>query len=240
MSINGVRQLRKLVISYNTTAGGSAGLRDYMARFLYRFAEANPAIDIIARPIHLRGVATVTASWLNGRRETVQLANLDATEVSTKLTKLRNRTGRDERDLRFASGRPQFPSVQGRWTVDMNVKNDTSKPFLTINGRPNKPPGDYRDSEITLLTEGMPDPVTGKSWEEVGADSLKHLAEHQVKKAARIKAGREEYDWAKKHPEQALEKQKKMMIEQKALAMKQAAADEAEKKKAKAKPAGKK
>jgi hypothetical protein len=244
MSINGVRQLRKLVINYNTTAGGSAGLRDYMSQHLYSFAAANPDIDIIAKPIYLRGTATVTASWMNGRRETLPLANLDATEISQKLRKLRNRTGVDERERRFVTQRSKFPSVQGKWTESMNMKNDLTKPDLVINGKPNTLPPNPLDMEITLLTEGLPDPKTKKDWVEMGEDNMKHLAQHKVQREARKKAEAAEAEWAKKNPELAVEKEKKMLIEMKANAAKQAAAEEAEKKKLKpaaaAAPKGKK
>lgn len=234
MSVHGVRQLRKLIINYNTTAGGSAGLREYMSQQLHSFAEANPDIDIIARPIYFKGTATVTASWLNGRRETLPLANLDASEISTKIRKLRNRVGTDERDLKFVSPKSKFPSIQGKWTNEFNLKNDLSAPDLMINGKHNTPPPNPLDFNISLITEGLPHPVTKKDWEEVGQDSMKHLAKFQVEREARRKARLAEMEWAKKNPELAVEKQKKQMIEMKASIAKKAAAEEAEKKKMKA------
>jgi len=234
MSVNGVRQLRKLVINYNTTAGGSAGLREYMSQNLFNFAKANPQIDILAKPIHLRGTANVTASWLNGRRETIPLANLDAREVSRKLRRLRDRAGGDERDRRFANPKSKCPSIQGKWQLDMNVTNDLTKPDLVINGKYNTPPRNPLDLEITLVSDGLPHPNTGKDWVELGEESMKHLAKHKVEKAARLKLEAEEIEWAKKNPELAIEKHKKLMIEHKSITSKQAAIDEAEKKKAKA------
>jgi len=236
MSVQGVRQLRRLVISYNATAGGSAGLRDYMSHHIYGFAAANPQVDIIARPIYLRGTATVTASWLNGRRETLPLANLNATEVMTKLERLRDRTGADERDLRFVSPKSKHPSIQGRWSVDTNLtkKNDLTKPNLVINGKYNTPPPNPWDVKITLVTEGLPHPNTGKDWEEVAKDSVLLLAKHKAEKEARIKAEKVEAQWALKNPALAAEKRKKLMIEQKATVAKNTASEEAEKKKVKA------
>lgn len=233
MSIKGVRQLRKLVINYNTTAGGSAGLREYMSEHLFSFAESNPDVSIIARPIYLRGTATVTASWMNGRRETLPLANLDASEISSKIRRLRNRTGVDERERRFVSPRSRFPSIQGRWTSDLNMKNDLTHPDLVVNGKHNTPPPNPLDFSINLITEGLPHPHTKKDWAEVAEDSKGKLAKHQLQLAARKKAEAEETAWAKKNPEQAVEKRKKQMAELKANVAKQAAAEEAEKKKVK-------
>ena len=230
MSIHGVRQLRKLVIDYNTTAGGSAGLREYMSQHLYNFAAANPDVDIIARPIYFRGIATVTASWLNGRRETIPLANLDASEVATKIRKLRNRAGEDERDRKFVSPRSKFPSVQGPWTPEFNLKNDLSKPDLVVNGKYNTPPANPLDFQIELITEGLPHPVTKQDWDQVAEESKPKLAKHLEEREAKKKAAVIEAEWAKKNPQLAAEKRKKLLAERKAEIAKQVA--EAEKKQA--------
>jgi len=235
MSINGVKQLRKLVINYNITAAGSNGLREFMSRYLYPFAEANPDINIIAKPITFRGIANVTAQWLNGRRETIPLANLEARAVLRKINMLRNRVGRDERDLVFQTDpETRCKSVQGRWTVELNRVNDLSKPDLVINGVPNTPPKNPWDKPLELVSDGLPHPNTHKSWEEVGADSMKHLEKWKEQKAKERKAAAEHRELKKKDPKAAEEVEKKWIADEKVRFAKIVAKEEADKKAARA------
>ncbi|CEP02888.1 Large ribosomal subunit protein mL43 [Plasmodiophora brassicae] len=123
MSINGVKQLKRLVVHYCHWGGSSAHLRAFVqGDEIVRFARENPEIEIVAkkRPGH----PFLVAEYLNGKTHEIGIKNKDQKAILSTIYQLRNRSGRDKSTLNYW-GRPQthHPSIQGRWSP---VANDAS------------------------------------------------------------------------------------------------------------------
>ena len=187
MSIKGVKQLQKLLVSYSM-GGSSRGVREFMDTGLIAFAQQNPQIAIQARPVGFRVAPTIQATWINGYEETQPLANLGAKEVAGQLGALRSRVGRDQA-TRTLVGVPlsAHKSVQGNWSPTLFMKNDLERPGLLANGQLTVEAA-ADEKGLWLISDGMPHPVTKESWEQMAESRTKQLDEHLAKKAVEKKA----------------------------------------------------
>jgi len=121
----------------------------------------------------------------------------------------------------------------------LNLKNDLTRDDLVVNGVANKPWGNPV-GELQLLVEGLPNPVTNETMEQMGPAKMKHLAEHLKKKAERKAIERAERESVRGNPEKARELQRAKLAVAKVAATKSAAKEQVDKKAAAAAEAAKK
>jgi hypothetical protein len=93
MALNGVRQMKELVIRYSDYDGSSKGIREWLRTTVVSFAKHNPELVIkteLKRNVHpyVRGV------YMNGNSKTICIKNLDTEKISGYVADLRNQIGR--------------------------------------------------------------------------------------------------------------------------------------------------
>jgi large subunit ribosomal protein L43 len=93
MALNGVRQMKELVIRYSDYDGSSKGIREWLRTTVVNFAKHNPELVIkteLKRNVHpyVRGV------YMNGNSKTICIKNLDTEKISGYVADLRNQIGR--------------------------------------------------------------------------------------------------------------------------------------------------
>jgi len=113
MSVNGVLQLERLVLSYCRASGASAGVRDALRGDVARFALAHASVAVSAEVSASRAPRAI-AHYRDGTRREIDLKNRDAASVGGVLRRLRDSATGARRSFR----RPvatHVPSVQGVW-----------------------------------------------------------------------------------------------------------------------------
>jgi large subunit ribosomal protein L43 len=96
MSLNGVRQLKELLIRYSDRDGSSRGLISWMNQNLVKFAESNPTLQITTE-IKRNKHPIVRGMYINGNSKTICIKNLDPEIVFEHVLHLRNQIGRKVR-----------------------------------------------------------------------------------------------------------------------------------------------
>lgn len=116
MSLNGVWQLKEIVLQYCKHGGSSRGAREFMkSPELIRFASENPQIKFIfanknGRHPHLRG------TYINDIEHTHDLRKKEPDVILQKMYMLRNQSGRSTHNFRrWSRPKSEFSSIQGRW-----------------------------------------------------------------------------------------------------------------------------
>jgi large subunit ribosomal protein L43 len=93
MSINGVRQLKKLSIRYSDYDGSSKGIREWIRLNILPFAENNP--DLFVRTNLKRNKhPCLVGAYRNGNIKTIGVKNLTVEEIDGYVLDLRNQVGR--------------------------------------------------------------------------------------------------------------------------------------------------
>ncbi|KZV55272.1 hypothetical protein F511_06749 [Dorcoceras hygrometricum] len=119
MSLRGVWQLQKLVVSFCNWGGSSRGIREFMESHLPAFREKNPHLEVVTelnRGYHplLKGL------YRNKNERVVCVKNMTPDEVLQCATRLRNSQGRKVVKLRTRHVTSN-PSVQGTWTTSTSI-----------------------------------------------------------------------------------------------------------------------
>lgn len=93
MSLQGVKQLKELLIRYSDYDGSSKGIRDWMRLSLVTFALKNPEFIIktqLKRNVH----PFVRGYYLNGNDKTICIKNQSPELIEGYINDLRNQIGR--------------------------------------------------------------------------------------------------------------------------------------------------
>lgn len=93
MSLQGVKQLKELLIRYSDYDGSSKGIRDWMRSSLVTFATKNPEFIIktqLKRNVH----PFVRGYYLNGNDKTICIKNQSPELIEGYINDLRNQIGR--------------------------------------------------------------------------------------------------------------------------------------------------
>lgn len=93
MSLQGVKQLKELLIRYSDYDGSSKGIRDWMRLSLVTFALKNPEFIIktqLKRNVH----PFVRGYYLNGNDKTICIKNQSPESIEGYINDLRNQVGR--------------------------------------------------------------------------------------------------------------------------------------------------
>eukprot|EP00474_Spongospora_subterranea_P008614 CRZ09072.1 hypothetical protein [Spongospora subterranea] len=116
MSVNGVRQLKRVILNYCHWGGSSMFMRDFLkSAKLIRFAEANSELEIIARK--RKGHPFLLGEYVNGTSHQICVKNQPDNIIISTLYQLRNRSGRLSSSVKYwQKPRTLHPSIQGRWT----------------------------------------------------------------------------------------------------------------------------
>eukprot|EP00168_Porphyra_purpurea_P007758 TRINITY_DN19755_c0_g1_i1.p3 TRINITY_DN19755_c0_g1~~TRINITY_DN19755_c0_g1_i1.p3 ORF type:complete len:133 (-),score=23.08 TRINITY_DN19755_c0_g1_i1:33-431(-) len=122
MSVNGVRQLRRLVLHYSPRGGSSAGTRQFVESGLAKWIAANPAVDVVLQE-RARGHPFLVCEHVTPRRKpwTLPLRNEPADVVEQRLNYVRNTTGVTTKRS-FTKKRiikQDHITVQGGWTPEL-------------------------------------------------------------------------------------------------------------------------
>ncbi|KAL3838177.1 hypothetical protein ACJIZ3_022768 [Penstemon smallii] len=109
MSLRGVWQLQKLVVSFCNWGGSSRGIRAFMESHLPAFKETNPQLEVVTE-----------LNRENKNERVVCVKNLTPEEVLLCAIRLRNAQGRKVVKLKTRHV-TKNPSVQGTWTTDLKI-----------------------------------------------------------------------------------------------------------------------
>ena len=125
MCSRGVWQLRSLMLQYCDTSGSSAGVRDFLERFLVPFAKANPQMQIAVNTRSWKH-PVVKGWYVQDNPKWLSLKNLSAEQVFERIQFLR-----DMRPIGLRKHTKAFrttPSIQGGWELGQRL----DKPHRTI------------------------------------------------------------------------------------------------------------
>lgn len=129
-------QLKELVIRYCDWGGSSRGIREFIAKDLVGFADANPQLKIsVVRRNNMHPV--VRGRYINGREKVADVKNISRNEVRHFTTRLRNQSGRKVKKF----SKPvitERPSIQGYWYGQ--VSYDPTATYYMRNEKANSPP----------------------------------------------------------------------------------------------------
>ncbi|XP_021752186.1 54S ribosomal protein L51, mitochondrial-like [Chenopodium quinoa] len=119
MSLRGVWQLQKLIVSYCDWGGSSRGIRAFMETNLPSIKESNPRIEVVTELIrgqhpHLK------ALYRNKNERVVCVKNMTPEDVLLHANRLRNALGRKVIKLKTRHV-TKHPSVQGTWTTALKL-----------------------------------------------------------------------------------------------------------------------
>jgi hypothetical protein len=122
MSVNGVLQLEKLVLSFCKASGASAGVRASLAApaGVARFALENASVAVSAEVAPSRAPRAI-AHYRDGTRREIDLKNRGAAAVGAVLRKLRDSATGARRSFRKPVA-THVPSVQGVWDPSITYK----------------------------------------------------------------------------------------------------------------------
>ncbi|MES1920941.1 39S ribosomal protein L43, mitochondrial [Bonamia ostreae] len=118
MSINGIPQLKKIVLSYCKVSGSSLGVKAFLVKDVIKFSQNNPHIEFIVRS---EGYShpKISAHYVNGFKKDIELRNKTPNEIQLVLDNLRTRCG-DENKKRWLRGtETEHVSLQGEWRPGM-------------------------------------------------------------------------------------------------------------------------
>mmetsp|Transcript_20 Transcript_20/g.66 ORF Transcript_20/g.66 Transcript_20/m.66 type:complete len:134 (+) Transcript_20:105-506(+) len=122
MSINGVRQLQRVVIHYSPWGGSSAGTRKFVESGLAKWVATNPNVDVVLqeRP---KGHPFLVCEHLKAKQKpwTLPLRNESAETVEERLNFVRNTTGATTKRsfTKKRIVRQEHPTLQGGWTPEL-------------------------------------------------------------------------------------------------------------------------
>ncbi|KAL2249315.1 54S ribosomal protein L51, mitochondrial [Sesamum indicum] len=119
MSLRGVWQLQKLIVSFCNWGGSSRGIRAFMESHLPAFREKNPQLEVVTelnRGYHpfLKGF------YKNKNERVVCVKNMSPEDILQSATRLRNSQGRKVVKLKTRHV-TKHPSVQGTWATDLKM-----------------------------------------------------------------------------------------------------------------------
>ncbi|KAL3647332.1 hypothetical protein CASFOL_008300 [Castilleja foliolosa] len=119
MSIRGVWQLQKLVVSFCNWGGSSRGIRAFMESDLPAFIEKNPQLEVVTELN--RGYHPLLKGFYKNKNERVVcVKNLTPEEVLNCANRLRNSQGRKVVKLKTRNV-TKHPSVQGTWNTALKI-----------------------------------------------------------------------------------------------------------------------
>jgi len=125
--IRGVWQCQKLIVSFDRSAGSSAGVREFIQKGAFTdYALANPQMQIEVRMVGGNKHPVVTAEYLNGTTHTLSLRLCRGVDIRSRLDMLRNRSGRHMANLkRWHKPLTPVTSVQGLWSPELRFITPT-------------------------------------------------------------------------------------------------------------------
>lgn len=109
-----VNQIARLTIKFSKSGGSSREVRKFIETRLVDVARSNPGCAIYVKP-RIFKAPVVSAEYLNGNKQYVNLYQMSAVQVEAWLEWFLNRSGQDLYKLNrpTASSRP---TIQGIWT----------------------------------------------------------------------------------------------------------------------------
>ncbi|KNA06384.1 hypothetical protein SOVF_180990 [Spinacia oleracea] len=119
MSLRGVWQLQKLIVSYCDWGGSSRGIRAFMETHLPSIQESNPRVEVVTELI-LGQHPHLKAFYRNKNERVVCVKNMTQEDVLLHATRLRNALGRKVIKLKTRHV-TKHPSVQGTWTTALKL-----------------------------------------------------------------------------------------------------------------------
>ncbi|XP_041370660.1 39S ribosomal protein L43, mitochondrial-like [Gigantopelta aegis] len=126
-----VCQLQRITVKFCKSSGASRGTRDFIENHLLDFTKTNPGVVVYLKPRRNRS-PQLFAEYLNGRTESMNIANFTKDEIFQWVEHFRTRSGTEI--MRFRKEwHTDTPSIQGVWTPFTN--KDTA---LNVTELPNE------------------------------------------------------------------------------------------------------
>lgn len=119
MALNGIWQLKKLVVRYCDWGGSSRGMREFIQSHLPSFEKSNPQVEVVIEMMrgklpHLRGYYRCpTVRMVDSR-------NVDPKDILLQAIRLRNALGLKVTKLKTRHV-ITTRSVQGTWKTDLRI-----------------------------------------------------------------------------------------------------------------------
>lgn len=140
-------QLKELVVRYCDWGGSSRGVREFIAKDLVRFAEANPQLKInVLRGNNMHPV--LRGRYINGRERVVDVKNIKSREVKEFAIRMRNQSGRKVKKF----SKPvitERPSIQGYWQG--RISYDPTATYYIRNEKANSAPEGENEDPFAQL-----------------------------------------------------------------------------------------
>ncbi|XP_057832627.1 large ribosomal subunit protein mL43 [Cryptomeria japonica] len=119
MALNGLWQLKKLVVRYCDWGGSSRGMREFIESQLPTFKQQNPQLEVV--PLLKRGKHPHLRGYY--RDKTVRIdcvKNMDPEDILLRAMRFRNALGAEVRKLKNRH-MTKNRSVQGTWTTATKI-----------------------------------------------------------------------------------------------------------------------
>lgn len=121
MSLRGVIQLERLILSFCKASGSSAGVRDaLLVPGFTRFALENASVSVVTQNCPSRAPRAI-ALYRDGTRREIDLKNRDVSAVLTTMHRLRDSATGARRSFKKPV-QSHVPSVQGVWDPSVTYK----------------------------------------------------------------------------------------------------------------------
>ena len=134
MSINGVPQLKEIIIQYGRRAATSSGIRDYFKTGLVPYALKHPHITIITKPLAGNVQPHLWGHYVNGKKQKMPLKQMNPEEIEEMMERLRNQSGFHNGSTlkQWSNPRSKHKSIQDPWDADFNFNDRITAPQLDI------------------------------------------------------------------------------------------------------------